>query len=154
MRKRTLLGGLLTIALVGLPVAAWSHMKASDLPAGPIRDRHHLMEGIGAHAKKIGQALKAGKTHAIAPEAEGISAAAKQIPDLFPPGSTNPKSRAKPEIWTNWDKFVGLANDLSSNAAALATAAKAGGEVKPAADKMFGTCKSCHDDFRVPEKDG
>lgn len=153
MRSGTWLVMVLGTLLVSSPLIVSAHEKDADLPPGPIHDRHELMEDIGGNAKKIGKALKEGKASSIAPQAEAISADAKKIPALFPKGSTDPKSRAKPEIWTNWDKFVGLANDMSSAASDLATAAKAGGDVKPAADKLFGTCKSCHDDFRMPEKD-
>jgi len=153
MRKRTLLAlASLAVGLMVWPVIASAHEHDAKLPAGPIRDRHKLMEGIGAQAKKIGQALKARKPAAIPAPAEAISADAKKIPALFPQGSVNPKSRAKPEIWTNWDRFVSLANDMSTDAAALAGVAKAGGDSKAAADKLFGNCKSCHDEFRVPDK--
>ena len=150
MRRYTV---VLTALLLALPVVkvVRAH-EAAELPAGPIRDRHHLMEGIGKNSKTIGDALKAGKTDPIAGAAEKIQADAAKITGLFPPGSTHPKSRAKPEIWTNWTKFEADAKALQTNAGALATAAKSGGNVNAAADTMFDACKSCHEDFRVPEK--
>ncbi len=149
-RGLTMMGAvvLLTGGLIN-PVAAH---EAMDLPAGPIHDRHDLMEGIGKNAKVINEALKKGEAGPIAPAAEKIRTSAGKITGLFPPGSTHPKSRAKPEIWSNWSKFEGDAKQLETDAGALAAAAKGGGDVKQAADTMFGACKSCHDDFRVPEK--
>ena len=130
----------------------YAHGESKDLPEGPIRNRHDLMEGIGKNAKIIGDALKAGDLSPVAGAAAKIQASAAKITALFPPGSTDPKSRAKPEIWTNWPKFEDTAKQLEAKAGALAAAAKSGGDVGAASKEMFGTCKSCHDDFRVPEK--
>jgi cytochrome c556 len=132
--------------------ATVAYAETDELPAGPIRDRHKLMEGIGKNAKVIGDALKAGSTAPVAGAAEKIQADAGKIPALFPPGSTSPNSRAKAEIWQQWPKFESDAKQLQVNAAALATAAKDGSDVPAAAHNLFGTCRSCHDQFRTPEK--
>jgi cytochrome c556 len=127
-----------------------------DLPAGPIRDRHELMEGIGKNAKTINEAMKVGNfgpDSRVGPAAQEISTSASKIPGLFPPGSTNPKSRAKPDIWTHWKKFEENAKLLEARAGDLANEAAAGGNVPVKAQEMFSTCKSCHDEFRTPEKD-
>jgi cytochrome c556 len=148
--------GLLRIGIViGVLFFAWqvSADDHKDLPAGPIRDRHELMEQIGLHAKKIGEALKSEKRDEIAIEADLISADAKKIEALFPAGSTDPNSRAKPEIWTNWAEFQTLRASLQSNAEALAASARRDGDVREAAKTMFETCKSCHEKFRVPDED-
>jgi len=148
MRLYVIVLGTASMLLCALAVGA---DEGKDLPAGPIRDRHHLMEDIGKNSKVIGAALKAGDASPVAGAAEKIQADAAKITGLFPPGSSHPKSRAKPEIWTNWAKFETDAKGLQTDASALANAAKSGGDVKAAADTMFGGCKSCHDDFRVPE---
>ena len=139
------------LALTAGIAAATDHEH--DLPAGPIHDRHELMERIGDNSKIIGDAMKAGNTAPVAEAAEKIRAdAAKALP-LFPKGSTHENSRAKPEIWDQWDKFEAGMKDLEAKAGALAAAAKGGGEVGPAAKAMFGNCKSCHDSFRKPEEE-
>lgn len=150
MRSRWVqLGLIATGLLVGGQVFAHENME--ELPAGPIRERHELMEGIGDHAKKIGGALKQGTTEGVAPAAEAIHMKAEKIVSLFPKGSTDPKSRAKPEIWENWAEFERLATSLGKDSAALAKTAREGGDVPPAAQQMFDNCKACHDRFRVPE---
>jgi len=145
----------LFLAALALFVGAASTVladKEKDLPPGPIRDRHELMEKIGDDAETIGNALKSGKHDPIAKAAEDIHASSGKILPLFPKGSTDPKSRAKPEIWDNWDKFEKLSKELEQKSADLAAAAKSGGDVGAAAKAMFGNCKSCHDDFRKPEE--
>jgi cytochrome c556 len=150
-RARTLAGAV--VATVALTAAAglWAHEKGEELPPGPIRDRHERMEAIGDLAKKINDALKHGENDVVAENAAAIAEKAKNIAALFPEGSVHPNSRAKPEIWQHWEKFERLAEQLPENAAALAAAARGGGDVSAASKKLFGTCKSCHDEFRQPE---
>jgi cytochrome c556 len=142
---------ILIAALLGIVTAVYAQ-HAEDLPAGPIRDRHELMEGIGKNAKVIGDALKSGNFSPVGDAAAKIETSAVKVPLLFPKGSTDPKSRAKPEIWDNWKKFEELAKQLHANAGELARTAKGGGDVKARANDLFATCKSCHDDFRKPEE--
>ncbi len=140
------------VLFAGVTSASAREIKPEELPAGPIRDRYELMEGIGKHAKVVGDAMKSGDFSHVGEAAGKIHAAAGKILPLFPKGSTDPKSRAKPEIWTDWAKFEAGAKGLEQTSAALAEAAKSGGNVPGAAKKMFHACKSCHDQFRVPEK--
>jgi cytochrome c556 len=129
----------------------------SKLPAGPIRDRHELMEGLGQQAENINNAFSIGAegfdTSIIQQAGTAISMAAHQIPSLFPKGSTDPNSRALPAIWTNWDKFEELAKQLEHQGMSLSNAAGAEDDenLKEKANKMFATCKSCHDQFRKPK---
>ena len=129
---------------------AWSEERVA-LPPGPIKDRHELMEGVGKNAKLIGTALKAGKPAEAAAPAEAIAAVMDKYKTLFPPGSTSKLSRAKPEIWQQKEKFDQLAADLKERATAFAKAAAGDGDVKATSNAMWGTCKSCHDSFRVPK---
>ena len=123
-----------------------------ELPPGPIHDRHELMEGVGANAKKIGAATKAGKPADAVQPAEDIAAAMEKFVGMFPTGSESPLSRAKPNVWTQKPKFDELAKKNEQAALALAAAAKAGGDLKAPSQAMFQACKACHDEFRVPEE--
>jgi cytochrome c556 len=153
-RRRAALACALAVAaatLLATPAMA-DEDHGKELPAGPIRDRHELMEGVGDDAKKIGAATKAGKpADAVAP-AQAIAAALEKFPSLFPPGSESPLSRAKPAVWSDKKKFDQLAGEAHEKALALAEAAKSGGDLKAAGGAMFQKCKACHDEFRVPEE--
>lgn len=151
MRRTAIVIGAIVLMAGALRVVSAHEMK-EKLPAGPIRDRHELMEGIGKNAKVIGDALKAGNNNGIEEAAGKIQTSATKIVPLFPKGSTDPKSRAKPEIWTHWDKFQETTKELAATSGDVVQTAHSSGDVKAAANKMFGTCKSCHDEFRVPEK--
>jgi cytochrome c556 len=141
---------LLMTALVG---SASADTDLAALPEGPIRDRVQLMEDIGADAKKINEALKAGDAQAMIAPAENIAAAAPKFPELFPEGSTDPNSRAKPNIWTKPDEFEAYNEYLVKHATAIATAAKDGGNTKAAVKRLFKDCKGCHKQFRTPDED-
>jgi cytochrome c556 len=133
------------------------HGGHDKLPAGPIRERHELMEAIGDQAEDINEAFNVGAegfdTGIIQRTAQQMALNAHRIPSLFPKGSTDPNSRALPAIWENWDKFVALAKQFEDQANSLSSAA--GDEddenLKEKAQKMFATCKSCHDQFRKPK---
>jgi cytochrome c556 len=150
-RARTLTGAV--VAAVALTAAAGlqAHEKDKELPPGPIHDRHERMEAIGDLAKKINDALKQGQNDVVAESAAAMAEKAENIAALFPEGSVHPNSRAKAEIWQDWEKFERLAKQLPENAAALAAAARGGSDVSAASKTLFGTCKSCHDEFRQPE---
>lgn len=119
-----------------------------NLPPGPIRDRIELMEQIGADAKAINEALKAGKPADAEAPARNIAALSPKFDTLFPEGSMAPESRAKRKIWTSWDQFQAYTTFMKDSALAVADAARDGGDVKAASRKMFKSCKSCHQDFR------
>jgi len=124
----------------------------AELPAGPIRDRHELMEDIGANAKKIGNAMKTGAKDQVAAPAKAIRDAAPKVLPLFPEGSTHPNSRALDEIWKDWAGYKHANSEMEKAAAALAEAAESGGDLPPAVKRLFDSCKSCHDSFREPEE--
>lgn len=154
---RATCGGLLMVVICAAAPAV-GH-ETDKLPAGPIRDRHELMESMGQQAKDINTAFNIGAegfdTGIIQRGAQAIALSAHRIPSLFPPGSTDPNSRALPAIWEHWDTFQQLAAQLEQQAAALSTSAGTGDgeDLSAKADKLFATCKTCHDQFRAPEKD-
>ncbi len=143
----------LALAAVILLAACQATEADEDLPAGPIHDRHELMEDIGMNTKKIGDALKSGDHTPIAGAADEIARLAAKSAALFPEGSTHAKSRALPAIWDKWTEFERLSGELGAKASNLAEVARAGGDVKEAANCLFGNCKSCHDQFRAPDED-
>jgi cytochrome c556 len=139
----------MALAAAGM-VSASEHHK--DLPPGPIQDRHELMEQIGDNAKIVGDALKTNDLTPLAGAARQILTDSTKILPLFPKGSTHANSRAKDEIWTDWPKFESASKEFEAKAGDLVAAASTGGDIDAAAKAMFGTCKSCHDQFRKPEE--
>jgi len=161
MRSTAMWLAILSIGGLALvPAVAPAHDEKHDhskLPPGPIRDRHELMEAQGQEAENINTALNDSpmgvNTGVIQREAQMISDSAHRIPSLFPKGSTDPNSRALPVIWEKWDQFEQLAKQLQHDAESLSNAAGSGQneQLQGKVQKMMGTCKSCHDQFRKPK---
>ena len=75
----------------------------------------------------------------------------KEAHGLFPEGSGGGDSRAKPEIWTDRAGFDKAMKDAQAAAAALAAVtdeAAYGNALK----NLGGSCKTCHDMYRLPKK--
>ncbi len=116
--------------------------------------RYYLMENIGAHAKEMKGKIDAGKLKEAKMNAAAIAIHSTRIAGLFPEGSSSDSSRAKEGIWQNWEAFLASATALSTAADALAVAAEENNAdaVKEHMQKLFGTCKGCHDQFRKPKQ--
>ena len=140
--------------LSGLGLAHESHPTHMPDPQDVIAFRFYLMENIGSNAKEMKAKIDAGKLKEAKLNAQVLAIHSTRIEALFPEGSTTDASRAKAEIWQNWAAFLALAGALSTEADTLAVAAGHGSasDVQAQMKKVFGTCKSCHDQFRKPEK--
>jgi len=118
-----------------------------------IFDRQRLGRVQEEQLSEIRSKFKAGNIAEVAVNAEVIAITALQLPSLFPEGSLNGKSRAKPEIWQRWSEFEASAKNLTIWSERLRDAARAKDD-KLVADivKDFGRvgCDSCHILFRVP----
>lgn len=156
--RKTFGAVLAVLTAIGLGVAgAVAHGGAT----GIVKERMDAMEKIGAATKSVGEMLrgKAGfDAGAIEAAANEIKAhAGGKMTELFPQGSLDHPSEASPKIWQDWAGFEAKANDLAEKAGQLATVAGAGGastsEGKQAVAAAFGavagTCKACHQTYRV-----
>jgi cytochrome c556 len=118
-----------------------------------VADRQRVMKLQGAAWADIQAKAKAGNIEGIAVNAETLAITAQQIPALFPPGSLTNKSKAKPEVWTDWSKFEAAAKNLETQSEKLRDAAKAkNAQLTESIVKDFGrnACGTCHTPFRVP----
>ena len=119
-----------------------------------IADRQALMKRQGQAMTDITAKLRAGNVEAVVADAEVFASTAKQIPALFPPGSTSPKSRAKPEIWQKRAEFDGYAKSLEDQAKKVRGIARGKDQAatQAAVTEMGRTsCGACHNAFRGPE---
>lgn len=123
------------------------------MAAGVISERQEVMKGNGNAMKAIKAAVEGGKaTDAVAP-AQAVAASMKKVPALFPQGSGEGETDAKPEIWVEWAKFEKAAADTAAAAEQLAMVAK-GGDAAATGEAMKalgGTCGGCHKPFRKPK---
>jgi cytochrome c556 len=148
--KRRLGYGLLAVAAV---FAVTPLMAA---PADQVRARVGTYRALGAAFKAINDAVRSGQlqTPQVRQAAARIGHVARQQYALFPAGSglrRGVKTAAKPEIWSRGRDFRAAQDAFARQAAVLQRAVAGGdaGAIRLEARKLGGTCKSCHDRFRV-----
>lgn len=141
----------------GAALLTLSAAFAHDGATGVVKERMDLMKIIGKNTKAIAPIATGAADldlNIVANSANAIAAAAQQAAHKFPEGSLSEHSEAKPNIWTDWNKFSGLIKTLANDARALENIAKSGDEAAllPAFGKMTENCKSCHTEFRQKKK--
>ncbi len=150
--KRT---SLMALPLLLIAAAALAHGGAT----GIVKERMDQMDAVSKSMKAIGAMLKGAEPY----DAERVRALANEIGEmggerlvaLFPDNSLDPPTEARPEIWSNWERFARQANEMQDAARALADGAdRPRGDTSPASpDQMFHklgeTCKACHESFRI-----
>jgi cytochrome c556 len=146
--------GVMLLSLAALTAAGCATGTATVLASGdPVGDRQRLMKNNGANWADIQNKVKAGNVEGVAVNAEAIALHAQRIPLLFPQGSLNEKSKAKPDIWQRWPEFQAAAKNLENRASTLRDQALAkDAAAVQATVATFGrdACGTCHTPFRVP----
>lgn len=124
-----------------------------------IEQRQDNFEGIGDAFKAVRTQLEGGSPDmaAITASATDINDRAQKVAGLFPEGTSVEDgfdTEALPAIWAKPDEFKLAAANFVEASAALKTAAEGGdaAAVGEAAKALGGTCKACHDKFRVEDK--
>ena len=122
---------------------------------GIVKTRMDAMKSVASHMKSVGAMLKdqsAIDNAKVIIAAKAIADHAKAIPEQFPEGSMQMPSEATPTIWTDWERFVVLADDMAALADTLAETAHSGNDasaVRQAFAALGRSCSACHEDFRV-----
>lgn len=107
------------------------------------------MENLAAATKTLGQMAKgevAFDARAARSALDEIETHAARIPALFQTRASDPRSEARPAIWTNWDQFVALSDDLSQVAASSGVGDL--DRLRQTLKKIGAACNACHSDFR------
>lgn len=127
-------------------------LAAADEPEDVIEYRQQVMKSQGAHITAIVAAVEGRVSFIdhIPAHAMAISVTAKMIPDIFPEGSGVGETRARPEIWQDWDKFTAAAEKLVQASAEMAEIAKGGdiGAIGAQLEEIGNACGGCHKPFR------
>jgi cytochrome c556 len=147
LTKRTLAYSAgLTIAVAG----AWGAVFAAD----PAHQRHEAMEMVQESFKPLRAiAVKEAPFDAavVKKNATTILERLKEAHGLFPEGSGGGETRAKAEIWTDRAGFDQAMKDAQAAATAMAAVTEEAAYV-PAMKALGGSCKACHDKYRLPKQ--
>ena len=144
--------------LVATSVAAHdetsTHSHVSVAPAADasiVDKRVHRFKQSGAAIQSVfKEHLGADDFAAIAEAATLIADWADVMPDYFPTGSTS--LGARDEIWADFDDFKSKAADNAKAARdlqQLVLASTDKGAIVATAKKLGGTCKGCHQSYRI-----
>ena len=140
------------VSIVGLALVAATAVLAHEGVQNPaVKARMDGMSAIAMNMKTIGQMAK-GVTEFDAETARSAAAAiAKQAsatPRLFEANESDPKSEARPEIWSNFDDFTVKATELAALATRYSNSIKEQTDLNAAVDALGANCKSCHSAYR------
>ena len=149
-----------------LVVFGWASLAQSDMMGkrNIIQERRQLMQNSAGSFKDARLKAKDGQFDRIAVNAQTIAINARHIPFLYPEGSMGTaaiETRAKLEIWEDWEGFTAASEQLREAAQKLRNLTQnveekpvTEAQVTEALKAIGGACKNCHDKFRVPkEKD-
>jgi cytochrome c556 len=145
---------LVALTLLWAPVA-----RSAGDPAATVKERQDFMGTFWpSYLKELAPIAKGASTDIshVQEKAAGLAAAARKIVGYFPPGTGRdvvPKTRARPEIWSDHAGFEAAAATFVKEAEKLEAVAKEGKleTIKAQISATAQACFSCHDG---PSKSG
>ena len=147
-----LLGMVLAVGMAGVSAAASLAQDKETV----LKSRQETMKEQGKDVGAVKAYLEGkGDLAQAKTGAANLTQTTKKIPELFPPGTGGPNPTgdyvAKPEIWTDWNKFLDAQKTAASKADALLVAVNSGD--KAAIEAAFNDlgkngCGACHTTFR------
>lgn len=139
-----------TVAVTTFTSTSLAHEGATGL----VKERMDQMNDMGKAMKAMAEQLRANRLSSLDGEVAVIHAAAVRIPQLFPPGSDQRPTDAKPEIWSRWDDFSAQAKKLGDESTKLAALVSGGdpGSVRGQLRIVGDLCASCHKAYRNKEQ--
>lgn len=157
--KRLILSTVLAAMPAFALLPALGHAQDALTPEAAHEAREDFMKVFGQNMKVLSDMAKGDVAY---DEAAASAAAAaieeqsgKDLAALLVPGSSSDdvdESRALPAIWDNVEDVTAKFADLNEAAAGASEAVKGGQDnIGPVLQKLGGTCKACHDDYRQPE---
>jgi cytochrome c556 len=144
--------GALVAALLAMPAV----QAQSRDPAALVDQRQARMKALGASMKTLTAFSKGGSSAAEAKQAAGtLAAAGKAMPNWWPRGTAVGvgDSEAAPAIWTDGARFrqrlaaFATASAQMNKVAMTGNAAAVGAELR----NVGGSCKACHDLYRIED---
>ena len=141
LRLRSAIGLVIFSSMISIPVVA---------QADAIAERKANFKANAAAIKAINGALGGGDFDAVIEQATTIANWARVMPNYFPENSDSGDTKARADIWMDFDGFKGRASANEQAALTLIITAKTGDVAATigASKALGGTCKSCHDNYK------
>ncbi len=153
-RRSMIVSRLIAIAVAVVVVGAFAlhATSAHDGAAGVVKERMAVMKEMDK-ALHVLEDMLAGKRRYNADAASRalriLADGHARIPKLFPRGSHDFPSEAKPTIWTKWDDFTRLADRAATESTELQSAMIVDDRraVRQHLRRLDSTCRRCHDEY-------
>ena len=148
--RRLLIATLAAAGAVACLPAAAQFQKPEDA----IKYRQSALSVMGTHFGRIA-GMAAGRIPfdaKVAADNADIVVTMSKLPYVaFIDGTDKGNTKAKPEIWTERDKFNAAAAKMQDEVVKLAAATKTGNldQIKVAVGATGESCKACHDNYRA-----
>ncbi len=152
--KQQLIVAMVVLAIAGVAASAASAQDKDRI----VTERQEAMKQQGREMVAVRNYFQDKGDQAAAIAAmEGLQKSLPKVPDWFPAGTgigeVPVKTRAKPEIWGEHDKFLAADKTVIGQIATLDAAVKSGDKTKVEAQfKEIAFCEGCHGTFRVKEQ--
>lgn len=136
-------------AVAALPLAAHAQFaKVEDA----IKYRQSALSLMGAHMGRVGAVVKGQRPYdkaAVEADVTIIEMMSRLPWSAFPPGS-DANTKAKPEIWSDQEKFQAASEKMQAEVQKLSAASRTGdlAQIRTAFGAVGQSCKACHDNFR------
>lgn len=153
MKRFALLIGALVAPLILVSCGGGGSDLGDSPEADAVRYRQGVMRAIEWKVIEL-RAMADGETALdeaqFKESTRELAALATMIPEGFTPGTDIPGSAAKPEIWTEWDKFTAEAKKFADLTQKFADTAQQSGfeAAKGMAAQVGSECRNCHSPYR------
>ncbi len=140
----------LAMAALAAALSIASATSAHDGANGAVKKRMDAMESVGAALKRLNLRTR---SQQVSPQQAREAVAlirnvALNTPRLFEEQDLSAPTEAKPEIWSDWDEFVDLSQNLAAYTerldAAIGNPEALAGEIR----RMGEICSACHRRYR------
>ncbi|MFY0693224.1 MAG: cytochrome c [Paracoccaceae bacterium] len=145
MKTRLTLSALTAFAVAS---AALAHSGVKN-PA--VKARMDVMSAIAGNMKTLGMMVKGATPYDVTTAqgaAQDLARNSAQVIALFEAQESDPKSEARPEIWTNWPDFRDKTDAMTQAARSLAQITDEAA-FKAAFSDLGRTCTACHEPYRI-----
>ena len=145
---------LLSLTVSAIIVSSVSgYASAQSKPEDTIKNRKTSLTLVQTHMKEISAMLKNERpmdAAILVKNAASIETLSKAFPDGFPTGTGLGDTKARPEIWSQPDRFRQATFVYQREAAKFNEAARSGNidNIKPQFGVLARSCAACHEDFR------
>ncbi|SEI76127.1 Cytochrome c556 [Allopseudospirillum japonicum] len=140
--------------MLGAALSTSAGVVLADAAQDAIEYRRAVFQLVKWNFAPMGDMVK-GKTEFDAERFEVLAqrlAALSEMPleGFSVEGSDKGDTKARAEIWSQWDDFAAGMQQFEKNAQELASVASSGDleQIKPAFAAVGKTCKGCHDNFK------